>query len=223
MTKTKQPFLARMARGDRIVICLLLVLLVVTLILSGLNAMDLRLIAGEIYLILPMIALLLLIGWGMSALWRRMKPGTARKAVGAALVILMALILMVAMTFTSVFTGMNIPHRYAVMSDEEGHTLVVLRGLDPDEARMKTRHEARLAADPEGSQEMIAEDFGFTYTAYAPAAMGLFFRPSTLLDGAVHIGYASKAELMLEWSDGVGHFYIQNPEIGDEGEMHAKG
>lgn len=223
MTKTKNSILSRMARGDRIVICVLIVLVVVTLVLSGLNALDLRLIAGEIYIILPTMILLLLIGWGMSALWRRMKPGTARYVVGAVLVILMALILMVTMTVTSVFTGMNIPRRYAVMSDEDGHTLVVLRAIDPDEQRMNTRHEARLAADPEDSPEMIAEDFGYTYTAYAPTAMGLFYRPSTLLDGEIHIGYASKGELMLDWSDGVGHFFIQNPEIGDEGEMHAKG
>lgn len=223
MTETKNTRRPRLTRGDRIVICVLLVMAVFTLVLYGLNALDLRLISGELYLILPILTLLLMIGWGMSALWRRMKPGVARKAVGAVLVIVMALLVMLAMTFASVFTGMNVPGRYAVMSDEEGHTLVVMRGLDPDEDRMKARHEARLAADPEGSPEMTAEDWGFTYTAYAPAGMGLFYRPSTLLDGEVHIGYASKAELMMEWSDGVGHFFIKNPEIGDGGEMHARG
>lgn len=223
MTDKKNTRRPQLARGDKIVLWVLIALVVVTLALSGLNALDLRLTTGGLYLILPVMTLLLLLGWGMSALWRRMKQGVARKAVGAVLVLVMALVLMVAMTFTSVFSSMNIPSRYAVMADDNGHRLVVMRGIDPNEARMNARHEARLSANPEGSTEMTVEDFGFTYTAYAPAVMGLFYRPSTLLDGEVHIGYASKAELMLEWSDGIGHFFIKNPEIGDEGEMHAKG
>ena len=70
---------------------------------------------------------------------------------------------------------------------------------------------------------MTAEDWGYTYTAYKPALMGLFYRPDTLLEGEVHIGYVSKAELMVEWEDDVGHFFIKNPQIGDEGEMRARG
>ena len=50
----------------------------------------------------------------------------------------------------------------------------------------------------------------------------LFYHPDSLLEGEVHIGYASKAELMVEWEDDVGHFFIKNPEIGDEGEMRAR-
>ena len=223
MTETKNARRGRMGRGDRIALCLLIALVVFTLVISGLNALNLRLVAGELYLILPMLTLLLLIGWGLSALWRRLKPGAVRKVVGAVMVLGMALLLMLALTFASVFSGMNIPSRYAVLSDDAGHTLVVMRGLDPDEDRMNLRHEARLAADPEGNPEMTAEDWGFTYTAYAPAAMGFFYKPDSLLDGEVHIGYGSKAELMLEWSDGVGHFYIKNPEVGDDGEMHAQG
>lgn len=221
MSEKKDARRLRLTGGDRIVAYVLLGLLVVTLAATVLNMLNLRLVAGEIYLFLPMIALLLLLGWGVSALWRRIKNKTARRIVGAVLIVVMALLLMLTMTYTSVFAGMNIPRKYAVVSDS-GHSLVVMRTLDTDEARIAQRHEARLAADPDGDQGMIAEDFGFVYTAYAPAVMGLFYKPDTLIEGEVHIGYASKAELMVEWEDDVGHFFIKNPETGDEGEMRAR-
>lgn len=222
MTENRRARRPRLGCGDRIVIYILLALMAASLVTAGLNALNLRLVAGEIYLLLPMAALLLLIGWGLSALWRRIKKDVARKVVGGVLVVLMALLLMLALTYTSVFAGMNIPQKYAVVSDD-GHSLVVMRALDPDEGRIEVRHAARLEADPDGDPEMTAEDWGFTYTAYAPAGMGLFYRPDSLLEGEVHIGYGSKAELMVEWEDGVGHFFIKNPEVGDEGEMRAQG
>ena len=222
MSEKKNARRPRLGRKDRIVVYLLIALMVITLLLSGLNALNLRLTAGEIYLIFPLLILLLLLGWGLSAIWRRIKNDVARKAVGAVMVLVMILLVLLTLTFTSVFAGMNIPREYAVMSDGT-HKLVVMRALDADEARVNARHAARLAADPEGNPEMIADDWGFTYTAYAPAVMGLFYRPDTLIEGEVHIGYASKAELMMDWEDGVGHFYIKNPEVGDDGEMRARG
>ena len=222
MSEKKNTRRLRLTGGDRIVAYVLLGLLVVTVAATVLNMLNLRLTAGEIYLFLPMIALLLLLGWGLSALWRRIKSKTARRVVGAVMVVAMALLLMLSLTYTSVFAGMNVPRKYAVVS-ENGHSLVVMRTLDTDEARIAERHAARLAADPDGDQNMTAEDFGYVYTAYAPAVMGLFYRPDTLIEGEVHIGYASKAELMVEWEDDVGHFFIKNPETGDAGEMRARG
>lgn len=223
MTQTEKGRRPRLGRGDRIVVYLLLALAAISLVMAGLNALNLRLVAGELYLFLPMMVVLVLLGWGMSALWRRIKGDVARKAVGIGMVLVMALLLMLTLTYASVFAGMNIPTKYAVVSDDDGHSLLVMRALDTDEDRIELRHAARLEADPEGSEEMTAEDWGFIYTAYAPAGLGLFYRPDSLLEGEVHIGYASKAELMVEWQDGMGHFFIKNPELGDEGEMRAQG
>lgn len=207
--------------GDRIVFFLLLALVAVTLALAGLNALGLRLVFGELYMFLPLMALFLLLGWGLSALWRKITGNIARKAVGALMVVLMAVVVTLALTYASLFANLTVPKEYAVVTDN-GHSLIVLRALDPDEDRIDLRHAARLEADPEGSQEIVAEDWGYTYTAYARALLGLFYRPDSLLEGEVHIGYASKAELMVEWTDDVGHFFIKNPEVGDDGEMRAK-
>ena len=81
-----QPKKSRLTGGDRIVAWTLLVMVVLTIVLVVLNALNLRLVAGELYLFLPMMVLLLLIGWGGSALWRRMRPGGLRKVVGAVLI-----------------------------------------------------------------------------------------------------------------------------------------
>lgn len=219
MSQPKKP---RLSGGDRIVAWTLLVMVVLTIALVVLNALNLRLVAGELYLFLPMMVLLLLIGWGGSALWRRMRPGTLRKVVGAVLIAAMALVVMLALSFTTMFAGINVPRKYVTMTNE-GHSLVVLRALDSDQTRIDARYAARREADPESNPEMTAEDWGYTYTAYKPALLGLFYRPDTLLEGEVHIGYVSKAELMVEWEDDVGHFFIKNPQVGDEGEMRARG
>ena len=211
----------RLNGKDRIVAYILLAMTVLTLALAGLSALGYRLVPGNIYILLPTATLLLLLGWGMSALWRRMKPGTARKVVGALLIMLMVLLLMLAMTYGSLFSGLTIPKQYAVVSDN-GHSLVVMRSLDADKDRIEARHAARLAADPEGNQEYTAEDWGYTYTAYARALLGLFYKSDSLLEGEVHIGFASKAELMVEWTDDTAHFFIKNPEVGDDGEMRAR-
>jgi len=219
MSQPKKP---RLTGGDRIVAWTLMVMVALTIALVVLNALNLRLVAGELYLFLPMMVLLLLIGWGGSALWRRMRPGTVRKVVGAVLIAAMALVVMLALSFTTMFAGINVPRKYITLTNE-GHSLVVLRALDSDQTRIDARYAARREADPESNPEMTAEDWGYTYTAYKPALLGLFYKPDTLLEGEVHIGYVSKAELMVEWEDDVGHFFIKNPQAGDEGEMRARG
>lgn len=221
MTETKKERRTGFTGGDRIVLYMLLALAIAIVVVLVLNGLSMRLVAGELYLFLPLAVVLLLLGWGVSLLWRRMKPGALRKAVGAVLVVAMLILVMLATTYVTLFAGMNIPRKFAVVSND-GHSLLVMRVLDSDEGRIEARHAARLAADPESDQAVTTADWGFTYLAYAPKVMGLFYRPDSLIEGEVHIGYASKAELMVEWEDDVGHFFIKNPETGDDGEMRAK-
>ena len=175
MSQPKKP---RLTGGDRIVAWTLMVMVALTIALVVLNALNLRLVAGELYLFLPMMVLLLLIGWGGSALWRRMRPGTVRKVVGAVLIAAMALVVMLALSFTTMFAGINVPRKYITLTNE-GHSLVVLRALDSDQTRIDARYAARREADPESNPEMTAEDWGYTYTAYKPALLGLFYKPDT--------------------------------------------
>lgn len=221
MKENKSKTRFSLTGGDRIVAFVLMFLVIVSLALAGLDALGLSLVFGELYLFLPMTAALLLVGWGLSALWRRLKNRVVRYIVGALMILLMTLLLTLALTYGGLYSGLTLPKQYAVVSDD-GHSLVVLRVLDPDQSRIDARHAARLAADPGGDSEITAEDWGYTYTAYARAGLGLFYRPDSLIEGEVHIGYASRAELMVEWMDGVGHFFIKNPEIGDDGEMRAR-
>lgn len=210
--------------GDRIVLIALLVLAVLTLIVNLLNAAGLRLVAGAVYLILPLTLLLVALGWGFSALVRRIRRPVPRKVVGWVLAALMLVIGMLAMQYGGFIAGLTMPRRYAVMTSPSGTRLIVMRALDPDRDRMDARRAARLAADPSGDPEFDISDWGYVYTAYAPGPLGWFYRPDTLIEGAVNIGYASAGELMLEWeeADTVGHFFIKNPEANDSGEMRAR-
>ena len=217
--KTARP---RLMGRDRIVALMLLAMAVIMVILGVLLALGLRLVFGDLYLFMPVIMLLTLVGWGFSALARRIANPRARLAAAVAMVVVMLLLALLALTAVSVAGGLIIPRKYADITGDGGK-LVVMRSLDPDEGRISARREARLAADPEGNPETVVEDWGYVYRAYGTDPMGIFYRKNTLLEGEVCIGYASKAELMVEWEDDIAHFFIKNPETGDGGEMRARG
>lgn len=211
--------------ADRIVLIVLLVLAVLTMVINLLSLANLRLVPGALYVFLPLALLLVAVGWGFSALARLIRRPTLRKVVAWLLAAAMLLLALLAFQYAGVVAGLTIPSQYAVMtSPEKGHKLIVMRCLDIDEARVSARREARLAADPEGSPDYTADDWGYTYTAYAVGPFGWFYKPDTLIEGAVNIGYASPGELMLEWEDDetVGHFFIKNPDPNDSGEMRAR-
>lgn len=212
--------------GDRIVARVLLGILALTMVISALRgAAGLALVDGGAYLYLPLAMILIAIGWGFSAVFRRLKRPALRGIFGTMMVLVMLGLLTLGMSYASFAAGLSFPHRYVVMTAPDvEHRLLVMRMLDPDEARIEQRRQTRLEADPEGEPNVTAEDWGYVYTAYAPGPLGLFYKVDSLLEGEVYIGYASKAELMVEWEDDntVGHFYIKNPEPGDSGEMKAR-
>ncbi len=212
--------------GDKIVFWLLIGLMVLIMIISALGRFaNLQLVHGELYIYLPLILLLVLAGWGLSAIFRRLKGKVARGVGGTIMVLVMLALITLGMTYGGIAAGLSFPQRFIDMTAPNSHRrVIVMRGLDTDEARVQARHEARLAADPEGSTDLIAEDWGYTYTAYAPGFLDLFYKVDSLKDtDGIHIGYVSKAELMVEWEDDetIAHFYIKNPEPQDEGEMRV--
>ena len=212
--------------GDKIVFWVLIGMMAIIMVISALGRFaGLQLVHGELYIYLPMIMLLLLAGWGLSAIFRRLKGKVARGVGGTIMVLVMLALITLGMTYGGIAAGLSFPQRFIDMSAPQSHRrVIVMRGLDTDEARVQARHAARLEADPTGSADFIPEDWGYTYTAYAPGFLDLFYKVDSLRDPeGIHIGYASKAELMVEWEEDetIAHFYIQNPEPSDEGEMRV--
>ena len=225
MKKRERRFRLFSHRGDWIVLWVLAGLFAAILLVSALRQYaGLALIQGGLYLYLPLLMVLIALGWGMSAIFRRLKRPAVRGIVGTLMVLAMLGMLVIGMSYASFAAELSFPHRYIVIGAPDGvHKLTVLRMLDPDENRMEQRRAARLAENPDGADQIVAEDWGYIYTAYSTDPTGLFYKVNTCLEGEVHIGYGSAAELMVEWEDSntVGHFFVKNPEIGDGGEMRA--
>ena len=209
--------------ADRLVLILMAVLAVILAVITVLSRTGLKLIRGEFYLMLPVALLLTAIAWGVSLLFRRIRRRAIRIVAGVLLAVLAFIVVVIGISYISFLATLTVPQRYNTVASDAGRRLVVMRMLDPDEARIEQRRAARLAADPEGEAGVIADDWGYVYTAYAPAA-GLFYRSDSLIEGEVHIGYASKAQLMVDWEeDGtVGRFFVKDPEAGDGGELRAR-
>ena len=213
-----------LTRMDKYVLIMIAIMVAIVVILTVLSACGLRLIRGEIYLFLPAVLMVALVGWGISLLYRRIRSRGAKIAVGLLLGIAGFMVMVVGMSYLSFAATLTVPQRYnTVVAPESGRQLVVLRLMDLDEDRINARHDARLAANPEGDQGVIADDWGYVYTAYAPAAW-LFYRPDSLIEGEVHLGSASQGQLMVDWEEDetVGHFFVQNPEAEDGGELRAR-
>ena len=220
----RQAKKSRLLPADRMVLKVLLVLAALTGAVYLLSMAGLKLVEGALYVFLPLMLIITLVGWGLSAIARRFqKPVARRVAIGVAVVIMMGLA-MLAVQYGAFLAGLSVPSKYAVMTAPGGSQLIVMRVLDPSPERIEARRADRLAADPDGDPEYTAADWGYTYTAYGLGPLGLFYRSDTLIDGAVNIGYASAGELMLEWEvdETVGHFYVRNPDVNDCGEMRAR-
>lgn len=209
---------------NRTMLMVLAVLAGITIVINLLRAAGLTLIHGEYYLLLPLAILAVAVGWGVFTLIRLIRNKAVRVIVGVAAALALFILVMVGTTYLNVVISLTVPQRYATVSTQDGaHRLVVMRVMDSDESRIEARRQARLSANPDGDPEEAMEDLGYVYTAYAPAA-GVFYRPDTLVEGEVYIGYASKATLMIDWEEdaAVGHFYVRDPEPGDGGEMRVR-
>ena len=224
MEKKETKRRLQLSGANKVVLIVLVLLTVVTVLINILKTRGLSLIHGELYLLLPLSILVVAVGWGAFALFRRIGNRTVRVVAGILAAILLLVVLTIGMSYLSVVISLAIPQRYATVSTEDGaHRLVVMRVLDTDEDRVEQRHAARLESDPDGTEEITVEDWGYIYTAYAPVGK-LFYRPESLLEGEVHIGYASRATLMVDWQEDatIGHFFVRDPEVCDGGEMLAE-
>lgn len=226
-------------RSDKIVLAVLGVLVLLTIALNIMQRCGLSIVNGALMLYLPVLTLLILVGWGGYVLFRRIPNRTVKLVVGGLLGLALLVVVLLGFTYVSFIASIGTPHKYRTMVSPSGeHRLVVLRTLDPDEARIEQRKAARLAADPEGDPEITAADWGYVYRAYPEALFGLFYRSDADVEGEVYLTYrdgiapvTAEGEepepigtMMLEWleNDTVAHFYVENAGVAEGGECTVR-
>lgn len=229
-------------QSDKVILCVLSVLVALLIALGILQRCGLSLVNGLPTLYLPLAALCVLVGWGGYALVRRIRRRGVRIAVGAVLLMAMLVAMLLAFSYLGFVAAVIQPRRYTVVRSPSGaHTLVVMRALESDETRMQQRAEARLALDPNGDPGIIAEDWGFEYRAYPLALGGMFYRSDADVEGEVHLAYREGGEaqpedgeaeaaglphgtLMLEWLDdeAAAHFFAQDPGVAEGGDCYVR-
>ena len=220
----------RFSTGDRVAAVALAVLVAVALVVGVMQRLHLSLIQGELMLLLPLVGALLLVGWGASALIRRIRNRAVKIAVGAVLGLGLLVVAMIAFTYLSFIATVTLPHAYVTMTSPSGkYKLVVMRSLDTDEDRIRARQTARLeaaageASGAEASSGAAAEttaeaasegeaasetdgDAEITVDDWGyiytayPRAARFFYRDDADVQGEAVIGYSSAATLMVEWA-----------------------
>lgn len=209
---------------DRYVAVSLLVLLAATVVLLIMKSAHLLLKRGEILLFLPFLLAFILLGWGVSAIVRKLKRPAIKLALGVALSVVLVFLALMVFSYVGFVATITIPQPYNNVASPSGaHRLVVLRGLDDDEARLESRRAARLEADPEGDPEIIADDWCYRFTAY-PSAGRFFYRNNADVEGQVTIAYSGGGTLMVEWSEdeSEAHFFVQDPAVGEGGDLYVR-
>ncbi len=231
--------------SDKVILCVLGVLIVLIIALTILQRNGLSLVNGLATLFLPLAAVFLLVGWGVYALVRRISRRGVKLAVGAVLMLVLLVVMLLAFTYFSFVAAVTLPQRYTVIQPPSGgRRLVVMRSLESDEERMNERVAARLALDPNGDPGITAEDWGYEYRAYPLLLKGLFYRSNADVEGEVHLAYRQRADaqadgeatdgetpaglshgtLMVEWLDdgATAHFYVQDPGVAEGGDCYVR-
>ena len=211
-------------KPDKILLFVLLTLVLVTVALTVLRSFHLELINGVLYLYLPLLILATAAGWGIYALVRRIRRNGLRMALTVLLSLVGFLAVVLAFSFIGYLANVNLPQRFTTVSSPDGaRKLVVLRSFElPEDEHIARRKAARLEADPDSGEDVVAEDWGFAYTAY-PRALRFFYRSDADVEGEVHLGFASAATMMVEWpEERTARFYVQEPQPGDDGECFVR-
>ena len=230
---------------DKIILGIIAVMVVAIVVLNILQRCGQTLINGALMLFLPTLMLFVLVGWIGYVLIRHIPGRTARIVVGSIGGVVLVIALLLVFTYVSFFASFSVPREYATLRSPSGeHTLVVLRALDSDEERIDQRVAARLAADPEGSEEVTAEDWGYVYKAYPLGLLGMFYKSNANVEGEVYLSYREAAPaaaeegqsedeapdtapigvMMLEWLDdeSTAHFFVQDPGVAEGGECYVR-
>ena len=178
-----------LTRGDKIVLVFIAAVVFVIIVLSILQRAGLSLINGLLPLQLPVVALIALVGWGVSLLVRRIRNKPVKLVLTLVLVIVAMLVVTVLFTYVSFMANLTTAQRYATRTSPSGaRKIVILRILDPDEEHIEARRQARLAEDPASNPEPTLEDYAYIYRAY-PSVMNIFYKNNADVEGEVYLAY----------------------------------
>jgi len=252
MQSKKPNFFSRFRTSDKVILGVVTMLVLATIVLNILQACGLTLINQAITLFVPVVALFVLVAWGVYALIRRISSRGVRLTVGVVAAMLAMLVAMVGYTYMSFVAFTVLPHHYRTMTDANGgHSMAVLWRFESDadhnEASIAERKAARLEAYPDSGEDTRGDDFTVAFQAY-PRVAGLFYRSNADVQGKVYLAYTgnvagldviqpaegSDAEpvtiqtphgtMMLEWLDdnATAHFYVKDPGVAEGGECTVR-
>ena len=207
------------------------ILCAILLVISVMERFGLCLIATEAGMLGCVLLVISLLVWGAVSLCRKVRAKPVRLVAGLAMALVILLIGSFALTYIMQFSQIALYHEYATITSPEGKKVVVMAaidsGMESPEAyeAVLQRMDARAVALT-GEHRPVGEDaeyprgaFGYVYTVY-PKVLGVFYQKNADSQGVIYRGCESQAKLLYEWADdGSVRFYLENPEVGDEGEI----
>lgn len=235
MQTEKKP--RQLSTLTKVMLSVLSALLVAMAVISVLERIGYYLIRTEISMLGLLMIPFFLLCWGCIVLFRKIKNKWGRIIGGFAMMFILVLIVEFGLTYAAQFAQLILPSKYSVITSESGRKAVVMQMVDSgfgegEEAmiaandRMTERFEYLKANDliteelAEGEYPLAS--FGYTYRAY-PVKARIFFHKKADVEGTVYRGYESEAKLLYEWIDeDTLRLYLENPEVGDSGEVVVK-
>lgn len=230
--KEKKP----LSTLSKVMLILIGILSLVMITITFIDMAGYHLIVPEINPIGCIAMILLLLIWGAILLYQRIRSSWVKKVAIAAFALLIMMLSTFALTLTTQYTAILLPHKFGTIVSPAGQKVVIMNtmdtGIGSDEefaamqARMDARMEALNAAAPEDTAETTEVTEGYPYSAYGyvysafPSQLGIFYRTDVDVEGLIYRGSESQAKLLYEWLDDTTvRFYLENPEPGDSGEV----
>ena len=209
----------RLSTVDKVILIVLTVLMLLMAVVSIMNRFGYTLINGSLYIFAAFAGLDILLGWGGYALVRRFKNRTTRLMIGTLVSVVIFLLSVISVTFISMFSAVSIPVEFDTIVNGD-KKVVILKGYDVDEERMKLRLNERAKQNPDAEVVESAEDYGYCYYAY-PKALGFFYRVDAETEGEVYMDQNSEATLMIEWPDeNTAHLFVENAGATEGGDWY---
>lgn len=232
METEKKP--RQMSTLTKVMLVYLAVLLGAVAIIAVLERLGYYLIRTELSLLGLLLIPISLLAWGGIALFLKFKNRWAKIVGGFAIAMILMLIINVGLTYAGQFAQLTMASKYSEITNAAGRRAVIMEMIDTGfsegeeamlaaNARMDERFEYLKANDliteelAEG--EYPAGAFGYSYRAY-PVVAGVFFHKNADVEGTIYMGYESPAKLLYEWQDDdTLRLYLENPQVGDSGEI----
>ena len=206
------------------------VMSLILIILTMLDSNGLHLKWPEVIPIGSTLIPIILLIWGAVSLYNRVKTDKGRRIYRVVSILVLMSLVMFVLTFMLQYTGMMLPHEYAVIKSPTGQKISILYVMDLDmgvgdevtdtEKRIMERLEyiQGEAYDPETPvDEYPNAAYGYIYAAY-PVKYGIFYSSDVEVEGLIYRGMESKSSLRYEWlDDSTLNLYLENPEPGDSG------